>query len=83
MLKRVCKYSPASKFVWVLSQHFAHKNSLSIIPYTIHHRILTTKQTLLSVLLANHALLETCFQDEDSQMDHPIEARGTTGECTT
>ena len=31
--------------------------------------ILATKQTLLSVLLANHALLETYFQDEDSQMD--------------
>ena len=28
-----------------------------------------TKQTLLSILLANHALFETYFQDEDSQMD--------------
>ena len=27
------------------------------------------KQTLLRILLANHALLETYFQDEDSQMD--------------
>ena len=59
------------------------QNSLSTIPYTIHHHVLMTKQTLLSVLLANHALLETCFQDEDSQMDQPIEARGPTGECTT
>ena len=31
--------------------------------------VLATKQTLLSVLLANHALFETYFQDEDSQMD--------------
>ena len=30
---------------------------------------MATKQTLLSVLLANHALLETYLQDEDSQMD--------------
>ena len=37
--------------------------------------VLATKQTLLSILLANHALLETYFQDEDSQMD-TIEARG-------
>ena len=45
------------------------QNSLFIIPYTIHHLVLATKQTLLSVSLANHALLETYFQDEDSQMD--------------
>ena len=45
------------------------QNSLSTIPYTIHHHVLTTKQTLLSVLLANHALLKACFQDEDSQVD--------------
>ena len=31
--------------------------------------VLATKQTLLSVLLVNHALFETYFQDEDSQMD--------------
>ena len=31
--------------------------------------VLATKQTLLSILLANHALFETYFQDEDSQMD--------------
>ena len=41
----------------------------SSIHYTIHHFVLATKQTLLSILLANHALLETYFQDEDSQMD--------------
>ena len=59
------------------------QNSFS--PYTIliHHiLVLATKQTLLSVLLANHALLETYFQDEDSQMD-TIEAQGTSGEFTT
>ena len=43
------------------------QNSLLIIPYIIS--VLATKQTLLSILLANHALLETYFQDEDSQMD--------------
>ena len=38
--------------------------------YTIRiHLVLATKQTLLSVLLANHALLETYLQGEDSQMD--------------
>ena len=31
--------------------------------------VLVTKQTLLSILLANHALFETYFQYEDSQMD--------------
>ena len=41
----------------------------SSIHYTIHHIVLVTKQTLLSILLANHALLETYLQDEDSQMD--------------
>ena len=41
----------------------------SFIHYTIHQSVLATKQTLLSILLANHALLETYFQDEDSQMD--------------
>ena len=68
MLKRVCKCSPASKLVWVLGQHFAHK---FITHYTIYHTsfVLATKQTLLSILLANHALLETYLQDEDSQMD--------------
>ena len=44
--------------------------------YTIHHFVLATKQTSLSILLANHALLETYFQDEDSQMN-TIEARGS------
>ena len=56
------------------------QNSSLIIPYIIF--VLATKQTLLSILLANHALLETYLQDEDSQMD-TIEARGTTGEFTT
>ena len=42
----------------------------------IHHFVLATKQTLLSILLANHALLETYFQDKDSQMD-TIEAQGS------
>ena len=40
-----------------------------ITHYTIHHFVLATKQTLLSILLTNHALLETYLQDEDSQMD--------------
>ena len=48
----------------------------SFIHHTIHHFVLATKQTLLSILLANHALLETYFQDEDSQMN-TIEARGS------
>ena len=39
------------------------------IHHTIHHSVLATKQTLLSILLANHALLETYLQDKDSQMD--------------
>ena len=42
-----------------------------IIPYTIHHFVLATKQALLSILLANHALFETYLQDKDSQMDTP------------
>ena len=45
------------------------QNSLPL--YTIHHSVLATKQTLLSILLANHALLETYLQDKDSQMDTP------------
>ena len=42
-----------------------------ITHYTIYHTslVLATKQTLLSILLVNHALLETYLQDEDSQMD--------------
>ena len=68
MLKRVCKCIPALKLVWVLGQHFAHKIHLVIIPFS-YTFVLATKQTLLSILLANHALLETYFQDEDSQMD--------------
>ena len=68
MLKRVCKCIPASKLVWVLGQHFAHKIHLVIIPFS-YTFVLATKQTLLSILLANHALLETYFQDKDSQMD--------------
>ena len=43
------------------------QNSSLIIPYIIF--VLATKQTLLSILLANHALLETYLQDEDSKMD--------------
>ena len=39
------------------------------IYHTIQHSVLATKQTLLSILLANHALLETYFQAEDSQID--------------
>ena len=54
----------------------AHCTQNSSIHYTIHQFVLATKQTLLSILLANHALLETYFQDEDSQMD-TIEARGS------
>ena len=43
----------------------------SITQYTIYHTslVLATKQTLLSILLANHVLLETYLQDKDSQMD--------------
>ena len=40
-----------------------------ITHYTIPHSVLSTKQTLLSILLANHDLLETYLQDEDSQVD--------------
>ena len=56
-----------------------------ITHYTIHHTssVLATKQTLLSVLLANHALLEDLFH----RMKIPrwmhkskLKARGTTGE---
>ena len=43
------------------------QNSLLIIPYII--LFWQKKLTLLSILLANHALLETYLQDEDSQMD--------------
>ena len=68
MLKRVCKCIPASKLVWVLGRHFAHKFIWSF--YHSHTLLFwQTKQTLLSILLANHALFETYFQDEDSQMD--------------
>ena len=45
------------------------QNSFGHFTIHIHHFVLATKQTLLSILLANHALLETYFQDEDSQMD--------------
>ena len=48
-----------------------------ITHYTIHHSVLATKQTLLSVLLANHALLETYLQDKDSQMDTPLKLEET------
>ena len=41
---------------------------LVILPFS-YTFVLATKQTLLSILLANHALFETYFQDEDSQMD--------------
>ena len=43
------------------------QNSSLIIPYII--LFWQQNKTLLSILLANHALLETYFQDEDSQMD--------------
>ena len=45
-----------------------HTNSFRHFTILIH-LVLATKQTLLSILLANHALFETYFQDEDSQMD--------------
>ena len=45
------------------------QNSFSHYTILIHHLVLATKQTLLSILLANHALFETYFQDKDSQMD--------------
>ena len=80
MLKRVCKCSPASKLVYGFLASSLHTKFIT--HYTIHHFVLATKQTLLSILLANHALLETYLQDEDSQMD-TIETQGTTGEFTT
>ena len=43
------------------------QNSSLIIPYII--LFWQQNKPLLSVLLANHALLETYLQDEDSQMD--------------
>ena len=46
------------------------QNSFGHYTILIHHFVLATKQTLLSIfLLANHALLETYLQDKDSQMD--------------
>ena len=48
----------ASKLVWVLGQHFAHKIPLVHQPHLIPlFFVLATKQTLLSVNLVNHALL--------------------------
>ena len=63
--------------------HFCLKISMGSWPalYTQIHSVilpssytfvLATKQTLLSILLANHALFETYFQDEDSQMDKQL-----------
>ena len=49
---------PASKLVWVLGQHFAHKIPLVHHPHLIpSFFVLATKQTLLSINLVNHALL--------------------------
>ena len=67
MLKRVCKCSPASKLGMGSWPALCTQNSF--IHYTIHHFVLGTKQTLFSILLANHVLLETYLQDKDSQMD--------------
>ena len=67
MLKRVCKCSPCLKISMGSWPALCTQNSSLIVPYIIF--VLATKQTLLSVLLANHALLETYLQDEDSQMD--------------
>ena len=47
----------------------------AIIPLSYIIFVLATKQTLLSVLLANHALLETYFQDKDFQMDTHLSLR--------
>ena len=69
MVKRVCKYIPASKLVWVLGQHFAHKMHSVIIPFSYIIFCFGNKTNLIKHLLANHALLETYLQDEDSQMD--------------
>ena len=65
MLKRVCKCIPALKLVWVLWPAHCTQIHLVILPspYTF---VFVTKN---KPLLANHALLETYFQDEDSQMD--------------
>ena len=43
--------------------------NLVILPFSYPMLFWQQKQTLLSVLLVNHALFETYFQDEDSQMD--------------
>ena len=51
-----------------LAGTFAHKIHLVILPFS-YTFVLATKQTLLSILLANHALFETYFQDEGSQMN--------------
>ena len=46
-----------------------HTNAFGHFTILIHPFVFATKQTLLSILLANHTLLETYFQDKDSQMD--------------
>ena len=53
-----------------------HTNSFGHFTILIHPFVLATKQTLLSILLANHALFETYFQDEDSQMDTQLKLEG-------
>ena len=40
---------------------------LVIFTILIHPFVLVTKQTLLSILLANHALFETYFQDKEKE----------------
>ena len=58
MLKRGLEIHYASKLVWVLGQHFAHKIPLVHQPHlTPSFFVLATKQTLLSFNLVNHALL--------------------------
>ena len=49
------------------------QNSFSHFTILIHLFVLATKQTLLSILLANHALFETYFQDKGSQMNTQLE----------
>ena len=69
MLKRVCKCSSYLEISMGSWPALCTQNSFSHYTILIHHPVLATKQTLLSILLANHALLETYLQDEDSQID--------------
>ena len=51
------------------------QNSFGHYTILIHHFVFATKQTLLSILLANHALLETYLQDDYSQIDTQLKLK--------